>query len=114
MSRTLMRLDPPLALTTPLGDAMAVMVIDEGRDEPLRFVTFVSSTGECWAFTQPEVRLWTNLTEGRTRISPFQRGVYYRWRPIIEGMAEIGFSPGDVEFVDLAETDVLPKPEKES
>jgi hypothetical protein len=103
MSRTLMRLDPPLPLTTPLGDAMAVMVIDEGRDEPLRFVTFVSSTGECWAFAQPEVRLWTNLTEGRTRISPFQRGVFKQWRPVIEGMAKKDFSVGAVEFVDLEE-----------
>ena len=59
---------------TPRGDAMAHFLIDRGDEHFLKFVTFIIETGEGWVFRQPDVRLWTNITEGRTSVSPFENG----------------------------------------
>lgn len=71
----MIRLDPPIPLMTLRGDAMAHFVIDQGSEHHLRWVTFVIETGECWTFTNPDVRLWTNITEGRDRVTPFSKAV---------------------------------------
>lgn len=70
----LLRLDPPLPLMTPRGDAMAHFVIRDGAEHHLRWVVFIIETGECWTFLNPDVRLWTNITEGRAKVTPFKHG----------------------------------------
>lgn len=65
----MLRLDPPIPLTTPRGDAMAYFVIDCGHDHHLQWVCFIIETGECWTYRNPDVRLSTNITEGRLKIS---------------------------------------------
>lgn len=60
------RLDPPLPLTTPKGPAMAHFIIDYGIEHHLLWVTFIDSTGECWTFRNPEIRLAKNETMGRS------------------------------------------------
>lgn len=84
----MMRLDPPIPLTTPLGDASAHFVIDDGREEPLRWVTFVHASGECWTFRNQEVRLWTNMTEGRDRITPFPAETLARFAGVAGATAD--------------------------
>lgn len=69
----MIRIDPPLPLETPKGDALAHFLIDRGDEHHLRWVTFIIETGECWTFRNPEIRLWRNVTEGRDHITPFTR-----------------------------------------
>lgn len=68
----MIRLEPPIPLMTPRGDAMAHFLIDQGSEHHLRWVTFIIDTGECWTFINPDVRLWTNITEGRDSVTPFE------------------------------------------
>jgi hypothetical protein len=65
------RLDPPLWFFTPRGEAMAHFVIDRGDELHLHWVCFLIATGECWTFANPDIRLATNMTEGRDSVSPF-------------------------------------------
>lgn len=60
---------------TPLGDAMAHIVIDDGPDHHLKWVAAIIETGEFWTFNNPAVRLWTNITEGRLTVSPFGKDI---------------------------------------
>lgn len=103
----LTRLDPPIPLTTPLGDAVAHFVIDDGRDEPLRWVTFVNASGECWTFRNQEVRLWTNMTEGRDRVTPFSAETMARFAAVLAAMGAVApvasEHPSDDDDAALAE-----------
>lgn len=65
------QLNPPLALTTPKGKALAHFVIDYGYENNLTWVVFLDHSGECWSFQNPEVRIQRNITHGRKYISPF-------------------------------------------
>ena len=58
----MIRLDPPLPLSTPKGPAMAHFLIDYGVEHHLCWVTFVDATGECWTFSNPQIRLADNQT----------------------------------------------------
>lgn len=73
------RLDPPIWLSTPLGDAEAEFIIDRGPEHHLQFVCWVLKTGECWTFRAPEVRRTTNLTMGRDQVTPFSESVLKRF-----------------------------------
>ena len=66
----MLRLDPPIPLATPKGDAMAHVLIDYGIEHDLRWVCIVNKTGECWTFRNPEIRAWENITEGRISQEP--------------------------------------------
>jgi hypothetical protein len=68
---TILQLDPPLPLTTPKGKATAHMVIDYGVEFDLLWVCFQDDTGECWAWSNPDVRGPRNITLHRENISPF-------------------------------------------
>jgi hypothetical protein len=61
----ILRLDPPLPLSTPKGPALAYFLIDYGLDYDLMFVCFIDATRECWTFRSPEIRAVENLTMGR-------------------------------------------------
>lgn len=74
------RLDPPIWLATPLGDAEAEFVIDRGPEHHLQWVCWLLETGECWTFRTPEVRRTTNVTMGRDAVSPFSEETTTRFR----------------------------------
>lgn len=61
----LTRIDPPLPLSTPKGDAMAHFVIDYGTEHHLIWVCFLDSSGECWCVPNPEIRMRRNWSFGR-------------------------------------------------
>ena len=61
----IVRIDPPLPLETPKGKAMAHFLIDYGIEHNLYWVTFSDQTGECWTWSNPEVRIQNNISLGR-------------------------------------------------
>lgn len=77
-------LDPPWQLATPIGDAECHVFDPGGNDAISRFLCTINATGEFWWFTQKEVRRNTNITEGRTTITPFSDEVMERFRPMRE------------------------------
>lgn len=68
---TILQLNPPLPIITPKGKALAHFLIDEGIEHHLKWVCFCDVTGECWTFSNPDIRAQSNITYGRKRISPF-------------------------------------------
>ncbi len=67
----ILQLNPPLPVITPKGKALAHFMIDEGIEHDIKWVCFQDSTGECWTFSNPEIRVQKNITQGRDYISPF-------------------------------------------
>ena len=59
---TMIRLDPPIPLVTPLGAAWAHLVIDYSQEHDLLWVCFQADTGECWTWSNREIRLPPNRT----------------------------------------------------
>jgi hypothetical protein len=62
------RIDPPLPLKTPKGKAMAHFLIDYGFEHDLYWVCFQDETGECWTWSNKDIRAQTNITAGRINI----------------------------------------------
>lgn len=69
---SLVRLDPPIPMTTPKGDAKALIYVDRGVDNFGEWICFVLASGECWTFQDRDVRLWTCETEGRGAVTAFR------------------------------------------
>ena len=61
----MIQLNPPLPMETPKGKGYAHFLMDYSQEHHLMWVVFIDSTGECWTFQNPEVRLQTNYTMGR-------------------------------------------------
>jgi len=61
------RIDPPLPLLTPKGNGFAHFLIDYSSENHLIWVVFIDETGECWSFSNPEIRLQKNITMGRSK-----------------------------------------------
>lgn len=59
------QLNPPIPLSTPKGDGMALALIDYGSEFNLMWVTAIDETGEIWTFQNPQVRAQKNITMGR-------------------------------------------------
>lgn len=59
------RIDPPLPLQTPKGKAMAHFLIDYGFEHDLYWVCFQNETGECWTWSNKDIRNQENITAGR-------------------------------------------------
>lgn len=51
-------------LLTPQGRAYAWAVIDYGPESHLLWVCWLRDSGECWTFSNPEIRLESNETMG--------------------------------------------------
>jgi len=62
----ILQLNPIIPLTTPKGPGYAHFLIDYGPEHHLQWVTFIDSTGECWTFQNPEIKIQANITLGRT------------------------------------------------
>ena len=65
------QLNPPLPVITPKGKALAHVVIDVGIEHDLQWICFQDATGECWTWSNPQIRAQINITLGRDYISPF-------------------------------------------
>lgn len=61
------QLNPPIPVRTPHGKAMAQMVIDYGIEHDLLWVVF-QSDGECWCWSNRDIRAEPNITVGRRPI----------------------------------------------
>jgi hypothetical protein len=75
-------LDTPWQLATPIGDAECHIFDPGGADDVSRFLCTINATGEFWWFTQREVRRNTNITEGRTSLTPFSAEIMKRFAPM--------------------------------
>lgn len=73
---------PPWQLATPIGDAECHMLDSGGPDSTSRFLCTINATGEFWYFDQRDVRRNTNLTEGRTTLTPFSAEAMERFAPM--------------------------------
>jgi len=61
----MIQLNPTVPLETPKGRAHALFLIDYGQEHDLYWVTFLDNGGECWTFSNREVRAQANQTIGR-------------------------------------------------
>ena len=61
---TIIQLDPPMHIVTPLGEATAYLVIDYGAVENTIWVCDLHDTRECKHFTSEDIRFWRNDTWG--------------------------------------------------
>jgi hypothetical protein len=59
------QLNPPIPVDTPYGHAIAHMVIDYGIEHDLYWVCFQNETGECWTWSNRDIRAQKNTTIGR-------------------------------------------------
>lgn len=66
------RVDPPLPLQTPKGKAMAHFLIDYGFEHDLYWVCFQNDTGECWSWSNKQIKCQENITAGRTNFPEFK------------------------------------------
>jgi hypothetical protein len=66
-----LQLDPPVPLTTPKGEALAHLVIDYGAEFDLLWVCFQTETGECWTWSNRDIRGPKNITMRRKNIAAF-------------------------------------------
>jgi len=71
------RIDPPLPFETPKGPAMAHFLIDYGPEHHLLWVCFQDDSGECWTWSNKDIRLQHNLSMGRAKkcLTPKSEGV---------------------------------------
>lgn len=60
----ILQLNPTIPLDTPKGPSHAHMVIDYSQEHSLLWVCFTDATGECWTWSNGEVRLRVNRTMG--------------------------------------------------
>lgn len=61
----ILQLNPPIPLSTPKGNGLAWIVIDEGIEHNLMWTVAIDSTGEVWTFKNQDVRALKNITAGR-------------------------------------------------
>jgi hypothetical protein len=62
---SLTQLNPPLPLETPKGKGWAHAVIDYSQEHDLLWVVFLNENGECWCFSNAEIRMVNNFSLGR-------------------------------------------------
>lgn len=65
------QLNPAIPIITPKGKAIAHAIIDYGIEADLHWVCFQDGTGECWTWSNTQIRAQINITHGRNYISPF-------------------------------------------
>ncbi len=63
---TILQLNPPIPVTTPKGPGLAHVLIDYGMEQNLFWTVFLDSNGECWTFSNQQIRAQKNITLGRT------------------------------------------------
>lgn len=63
----IIQLDPILPFYTPKGKAMAHFLIDYGPENDILWVCFQDETGECWTWSNRDVRLQENVSLNRPK-----------------------------------------------
>lgn len=58
----ILELKSPLPLDTPKGKAFAYFLIDYGIEHDLIWVCFQNDTGECWSWSNRDVKIQHNIT----------------------------------------------------
>jgi hypothetical protein len=61
----ILQLNPALPVLTPKGKAYAHLVIDYSQEHDLYWVVFLQDNGECWTYSNKDIRLENNITLGR-------------------------------------------------
>ena len=64
----ILQINPPIPLETPKGRGLAHFVVDYGPEHHLMWTVFLDANGECWTFSNPNVRAIKNITMGRTSV----------------------------------------------
>lgn len=67
----MIQINPTIPVITPKGHALAHFLIDYGIEHNLFWVCFQDNTGECWIWSNKDIRAQKNITHGREHISPF-------------------------------------------
>lgn len=66
------QLNPPIPITSPKGSCLAIAVIDYGPEWDILWVCAQDDTGECWTWSNREIRFQKNVTLGRSEISEIE------------------------------------------
>ena len=66
MNSKMLQLDPPIPLITPKGKGLAYILIDYSVDYDLLWVVGLNETGECWTFSNKDIRFVENISIGRS------------------------------------------------
>jgi len=61
----ILQLSPPIPVNTPKGSGLAHVLIDYGVEYNLIWTVFLDGNGECWSFSNPEIKALNNITLGR-------------------------------------------------
>lgn len=61
----MLQLDPPIWLNTPKGDGLCHIVLDYGPEFAIQWVVFINETGECWTYSNEDIRACKNVTNYR-------------------------------------------------
>jgi hypothetical protein len=64
----LTQLQPTIPLLTPKGKGFAHFVIDYSQEHDLLWVVFLDETGECWTFSNADIRLQPNFSLTRKKV----------------------------------------------
>ena len=65
MNHQILQLQPPIPVVTPMGDAIAHLVIDYSIEHSIHWVVFMEDTGQCWTLPNEQIRAQRNITLGR-------------------------------------------------
>lgn len=79
------QLNPPIPVITKSGPGLAHAIIDYGIDHDLYWIVFRDKDGECWTYSNKEIRAQSNLTYGRDYISPFYDPQEVAFQDFIDG-----------------------------
>lgn len=66
----ILQLNPAIPMVSPKGTCLAHFLIDYGIESDIHFVVFQDNSGECWTWSNKEIRATKNITHGRENISP--------------------------------------------
>jgi len=75
----ILRLDPPIPLSTPKGNGYAHFLIDEGIENHFFWMVFINETGEIWTFPNTQVRAEKNISLGRYLKDEKWEGIRRDW-----------------------------------
>jgi hypothetical protein len=65
----LLQLNPPIPVLTPKGKGLAHVLIDYGAEHDLLWIVFQDESGECWTFSNKEIRAQVNITMSRPSVA---------------------------------------------
>jgi len=62
----MLQLTPPIPVITPKGKGYAHILIDYSQEHDLLWVIFLDSSGECWTYSNKDIKICPNTTLGRS------------------------------------------------